>query len=114
MVVEGYPIKRRRATALGVEIPLRMMAELIQTKRVNPFAGNIVLKGFSTMLVPTAYEEDTISWHLLRNKTGDRISYLSGMSIPQVRISNPQLGSSRHVLGWCTDMKLHAGIVVQV
>ncbi|KAE8364280.1 hypothetical protein BDV27DRAFT_145436 [Aspergillus caelatus] len=109
VVVEGYPIKRRRAAALGVEIPLRMMAEMIQTKRMSPFAGNIVLKGFSTMLVPTAYEENTISWHLLCNKTGDRISYLSGMAIPQVRISILQLERSRHVLGWCTDMKLHAG-----
>ncbi|GMG01418.1 unnamed protein product [Aspergillus oryzae] len=111
VVVKGYPIKRRRATAPGLEIPLRLMAELIQAKRMNPFAGNIVLKGFSTMLVPTAHEENTISWHLLRNKTGGRISYLSGMAISEVRISIPQLESSRHVLGWCADMKFYAGIV---
>ncbi|KAE8141258.1 hypothetical protein BDV38DRAFT_237643 [Aspergillus pseudotamarii] len=109
VVVEGYPIKRRRATALGVEIPLRMIAELMQTKRMNPFAGNIVLKGYSTILVPTAYEDGIISWHLLCNRTGDRISYLSGMAIPQVGISITQLERSRHVIGWCRDMKFHAG-----
>ncbi|KAK2788237.1 hypothetical protein FQN52_006776 [Onygenales sp. PD_12] len=74
VVVEGYPIPRRPAGTPGIEIPLRMMAELIQTSWVNPFAGRLVIKGFSQMLVPTEIRGDIIMWHLLQSKEGERIS----------------------------------------
>lgn len=86
-----------------------MMAGLAQS-RLNSFAGKLVLKGFSTMLVPTGHRKNTIMWHLLHNKDGDRISYLEGAAIPQVNIDFSELENSRHFLGWCSEMKFYGGL----
>ncbi|KAK2811331.1 hypothetical protein FQN50_002207 [Emmonsiellopsis sp. PD_5] len=114
VVVEGYPIPRRPTGTPGIEIPLRMMAELIQTSWVNPFAGRLVIKGFSQMLVPTEIRGDIIMWHLLQSKEGERIPYSDCIAFPQVEILISNLENFRHVLGWCSEMKFHRDACYEV
>lgn len=76
VVVLGYPISRRQQDVPGLELPLDIMAELAQTRYLNPFAGRLILKGFSTILVPTAASDTLVTWHLLHNPDGSRISYI--------------------------------------
>lgn len=52
-VVQGFPILRRESICYGLEIPLNMMAGLIGTARAHVFNNITILKGFSSMLVPS-------------------------------------------------------------
>ncbi|KAJ9296780.1 hypothetical protein DTO271G3_4979 [Paecilomyces variotii] len=109
-VVEGFPIRRRPAECPpGLEIPLNVMARLIDTRKVHQFHGKTVLKGFSTLLVPTGSINDIISWHLIHQSNDQRISYLESQIFPDLNISISQLEKGRHILGWCPEMVFYAG-----
>lgn len=113
VVVEGYPISRRpeEGAINGLEIPLGMMASLAQAKYVNNFLGVPILKGFSAMLVPTDVNDEIVSWHLVHNKNGDRISYLDSGVTPARGLMAGRLSQTRHILGWCSDAKYLAGML---
>lgn len=76
VVVKGYPIRARTNPNTGLEVPLNVIAGLVRSKRADSFDGKLYIKGFSTLLVPTKRHTDTLIWHLLYNKDGNRISYL--------------------------------------
>lgn len=110
VVVEGFPIPRRsEAGTLGLEIPLNIMAGLSQARRVGSFRGKTLLKGFTTMLLPMKRTKDIITWHLVQAGNEERISYLEADSFQTVDVQIPELEKSRHILGWCPEMRLYAG-----
>ncbi|KAL5355091.1 hypothetical protein BJX96DRAFT_1781 [Aspergillus floccosus] len=109
VVAEGYPTPRRPETDPGLEIPLHILAGLTQARRANAFDGKTVLKGFSVMLVPTKFSNNIIMWHMLHADDNKRLSYRETESFTPVKISGTELDNSRHILGWCSDMKLYAG-----
>jgi hypothetical protein len=91
-----------------------MLAALVGTPRITNFAGNLFIKGFSTMLVLTKRTEAICTWHLLFNEDGDHISY----DDPRVRSISPlqtdtlsihKLESARHVVGWCSSVQVLTG-----
>ncbi|KAL2848393.1 hypothetical protein BJY01DRAFT_233960 [Aspergillus pseudoustus] len=114
VLVKGFPIARRpgeMVSGTGLEIPLYMMAGLAGAKVVGSFCGRTVLKGFSTILIPTHRYDNVVVWHLIHNQHGDRVSYLECLAdyYKVGLISCEQLQASRHVLGWCTKTKFLAG-----
>ncbi|KAL1637009.1 hypothetical protein SLS58_009535 [Diplodia intermedia] len=109
IVVEGFPTPRRNRPNTGLEIPLDVMARLVDTQRIDFFNGKFFLKGFSSMLVPTAQFGDLVLWHHLYNKNGDRISYLDA-DMDHLRDLNwSQLEQARHVVGWSSEIRCFAG-----
>ncbi|KAE8137306.1 hypothetical protein BDV38DRAFT_88339 [Aspergillus pseudotamarii] len=110
-IVEGFPIPRRPMgkSLCGVEAPLEIMARLAGTQRINLYAGKIFIKGFSKLLLPTGHEEDVVMWHLISSEDGNRVSYLDGMRLCPIQIHLSDLKKSRHILGWCSEMKFYAG-----
>lgn len=113
VVVEGFPLSRRpeAGAAKGLDIPLPMMARLAQASYVNTFLGSPIIKGFSSMLIPTEDHEELVVWHLVHNKDGDRISYLDSHVLPEKGISALKLSQARHILGWCSNARHLAGMV---
>jgi hypothetical protein len=110
VVVEGFPIRRRvEQHSKGLEIPLEIMASLTGTRKVNIFDGRIVLKGFSTMLVPAKCNQNAVTWHLLYQKDGEHISYLQSEQFPLLELKIQQLEKARHFLGWCPAARMYAG-----
>ncbi|KAL4892345.1 hypothetical protein BDV59DRAFT_193855 [Aspergillus ambiguus] len=110
VVVEGFPIRRRlEQHPEGIEIPLNMMAALADTRKVNLFDGKIIIKGFSTMLVPAKCSPTAVTWHLLYRKDGGHISYLESEQFPLLNIGIRQLEEMRHFVGWCPASRLYAG-----
>ncbi|KAK6518997.1 hypothetical protein TWF281_003688 [Arthrobotrys megalospora] len=113
VIVEGYPILRRINPGTGLEMPLNMMVGLARTKYLQTsLDGKFLIKGFSTLLVPTRKDEDVIVWHLICNIKGDRIPYYAalkaGLPYPE-GINGTDLTLARHVLGWCPEFKYYAG-----
>lgn len=112
VVVEGFPIPRRpEEHSAGIEIPLNIMAALTQTRKVHNFAGKTLLKGFSDMLIPMKYSQGMVTWHLVHSKNGERVSYLESDNFETVDIQTAELEKSRHILGWCPEMKTYAGML---
>jgi hypothetical protein len=110
VVVEGFPIPRRsEGESPGLEIPLNIMAGLTQARRVGSFGGKTLLKGFATMLLPMKLTKDIVTWHLVQSRNGERISYLEADNFQTADIQMPEMEKSRHILGWCPEMKLYAG-----
>jgi nucleoside phosphorylase len=112
VVVEGFPIPRRSENdSSGLEIPLNIMAGLAQARRISHFDGKTVLKGFAAMLLPMKCIPGMVIWHLVHSKNGERVSYIETGNFDTADIIVPELESSRHILGWCPEIKSYAGKV---
>ena len=117
-LVGGYRIPRRDELGTGMEVPLNIMAQLVNTRKISIFCGKILIKGYSTILVPTRKKGDCIFWHVVTNDdlTSDEkyISY-SDPRVTTLLQQYPQnltlydLETSRHILGWCEEAKNFIG-----
>ena len=84
----------------GLEIPLHIMAGLVQATRAYVFDETIILKGFTSMLVPTEQSNDITLWHHFFHMDGSRIMYME-RGLSTLRVSNlSKLQASRHIVGW--------------
>lgn len=109
VVVQGFPVLRRPETSTGLELPLNMMTALVEATFINLFNGNVFIKGFSMMLVPTKRSDDLIVWHCICTETpGSHISYLD-CDVDHVEVSLMDLENYRHVVGWCADAVCNTG-----
>lgn len=105
VIARGFPISRRPSNgATGAEMPLDVMAALVQARYINNFQSKVLIKGFSTLLVPTAKQDGVVFWHFLYNKDPNkRISYLDCRPIGHVNVKLAELEACRHVVGWCSE-----------
>jgi hypothetical protein len=110
-IVSGYPIRRRPQdlSATGLELPLDMMSALADASYLTTIDNRTLLKGFSSMLVPTQQSGGVIFWHLVFNKNGDRVSYFDDRLQKIKPISTEDVRESRHVLGWCSRVSNFVG-----
>ena len=108
-MVQGYPILSKKEQGIGIEMPLKMMAGLVDTDRAVEFNSNIFIKGFSAMLVATRIAEGLLIWHHFYNSTGDMISFLDKTQLVPDNIGLSRLDSFRHVVGWCSQCICYAG-----
>lgn len=110
VLVRGFPIMRRTLHESGLELPLNMIAQLMGVSRAHVFNDVIFIKGYSTMLVPSRQEDDLIVWHVFAKADGSRISYLENSLPPIQGFSIHQLQTARHIVGWCSGVRIHAGM----
>ncbi|KAF0332002.1 pfs domain-containing protein [Colletotrichum asianum] len=113
VVVLGYPILRQSQADTGLEIPLAMVARLVNAQTLVDFCGRTFLKGFSAMVAVTEISAQAVIWHLFHNEYGSRISY-EDPRVPQISdqamvVDTTQLETGRHILGWCGDVENYAG-----
>jgi hypothetical protein len=108
----GFPMPYRSRLGTGLEIPLNILAGLVQANQVDVFSNKLFIKGFSSLLIPIEYIRDQhqMMWHLRYNAHGDRISYLDGIEAHGGHVTQADLESSRHILGWCSDARCFAGM----
>jgi hypothetical protein len=91
-----------------------MMAALGGAERATIFDGQLLVKGFSTMFIPTRRVENSIVWHFLFNEDKTRISYTAAKQ-SRVPFSGSDLVdyqcllTSRSFLGWSSSVTLHTG-----
>ncbi|KAK6857894.1 hypothetical protein PG995_005593 [Apiospora arundinis] len=114
VVVNGFMTPRHQAGILGCYMSLGMMAALVNTRKISTFGGRIIIKGFSTALVPTGKKDGCVMWHTVVNDDGDYMSF-SDSRIKSLSRDYPSgltigdLQTSRHVVGWCTEAKSNIG-----
>lgn len=115
VVNTGFMIPRRQDLLPGCEISLGMMADLAGSRKIFNFGGRLMIKGFSTALIPTAMSDGCIIWHAVTSPRGDYLSfsdsrindhigaYPSGLTISD-------LVTSRHIVGWCPETIVYTGM----
>ncbi|PYH84660.1 hypothetical protein BO82DRAFT_304150 [Aspergillus uvarum CBS 121591] len=109
VVVEGFPIRRRPPHMFeGLEIPLGMLAQLVDTTRASEFDEKTLLKGFTSMAIATSYSQNIVLWHFIQ-EYGRRMSHLRSEEWPGLSVAVQDLKAARHVVGWCPEIKLFAG-----
>jgi hypothetical protein len=111
VMVKGFPILARPSPDLGIEMPLNMIAGLVNTKRAYQFDSKIFIKTFSAMLVATRVVNDLLIWHYLHSQTGHGICYLNNTLQITESIDLHQLRSFRHVVGWSPWSLYYAGML---
>lgn len=109
VLVKGYPIPNRAEWHTGLEIPLNVMAGLARGDQLDRFNERVYIKGFSTLLIPTRQRGDILSWHMIYNRDGSRISFLDDSMDQEQHIGHLDFSSLRHVLGWCSEARFYAG-----
>ncbi len=113
VVVDGYPVPRRPRGYLGLEMPLDMAASLAHAPRVVNFGGILCVKGFSTLLYPTKFEDGIVVWHLIRNEDGRRISYSDHRvhtRSARLQLRYADLTHARRIVGWCEKVAHYTGM----
>ena len=71
VIVRGFPVPSR-ADEVGIELPVSGMLSLARILYPTEYEGGILLKGFDTMLVPTALTEDSVQWHFIQDESSQR------------------------------------------
>ncbi|KAI0539656.1 hypothetical protein GGR58DRAFT_512195 [Xylaria digitata] len=106
----GFPIPERLGET-GLEISIDLMAAIAGVRHAVEYDGGVVMKGFSSMLVPLKRdrETDTVQWHLVSSHDEEtRLSYQEGIAIAPcsdrallAEVDLQSLRTTRAILGWC-------------
>ena len=115
-LVYGFPIRSRANQEPGLELGLDLMVSLSDVDWATVFDDRLVLKGWSTLLTPTAQLGESVVWHLTQRDDQKRMPYTSidGCHAHETVANVRQLGWSglekaRHFLGWCSVSQVLLG-----
>jgi hypothetical protein len=114
VVAKGWPIPWRENHELGLEMPLEMMAMLIGAENAVEYGSGLILKGFSSMLVPVALQNKSVQWHLVSNMDGRRMRYSEVRARCPKRLSMDEFNkdsllSTRAFLAWSPSSESYLG-----
>ncbi|KAK2036999.1 pfs domain-containing protein [Colletotrichum somersetense] len=113
VIAKGFPVLRRDHAFDGLEIPLSVMAYLVDASRLTLFNNQVLLKGFNVALVPSSRSGDIIAWHVVMNKNGERLPYhdkrISKVKTQDEYISIWNVHGSRQILGWTSTVSCNIG-----
>ncbi|UNI23856.1 hypothetical protein JDV02_009649 [Purpureocillium takamizusanense] len=114
VIARSFPIPER-GEEMGLELGLDLMAAICGVRHAVEYENSVVLKGFSTMLVPVGKTADRVQWHLARNENADEpISYKTGIAQCKGRVGLDQLDvlslpNTRAIVGWCSSAETSLG-----
>jgi hypothetical protein len=106
-IVTGFPIPSR-GEEIGLEISLELLAAIAGVSHVTKFQDGLVMKAFSSLILPVQKTEDRVQWHAITSQDSDTyLSYHDGLSRCKSRLSSRELRfddlkSTRTFLGWCS------------
>ena len=116
VIARGFPTAHRNHDEVGLEVPLEMMAALGGVRHAVDFEGGLVLKGHSTLFVPTKCHEASVQWHMIRVQGEGRLSYReASVQCPDRALlkdlNHDSLGTARAYLGWWKKAETYLGTV---
>lgn len=114
VIARGFPILPRNNHELGIEMPLEMMAALNGAGQAVEYGCGLLIKGFSSMLVPVKRQQDSVQWHLIGNTNGRRIKYGDVRSMCPKRLLVDEFGHdalqiTRAFLAWWRTSESNVG-----
>ena len=111
IIVPGFPTPARSGQ-VGIELPYSVMTSVARIWHPIEHDGGIILKGFSTMLVPISCTAEFIQWHFISVRVGKRLR----MATFEDRIKDwhrfkslDEIGNKRMFIGFCRRIKILLG-----
>ncbi|KAK5047147.1 hypothetical protein LTR84_007090 [Exophiala bonariae] len=104
-IARDYPIPARQ-DEMGLEVSLEVMAAIVGASHVVEYQGGVVLKGFSSMLLPIRCNGDIVQWHLVGNPDFEhRLSYHKALTLCKSRaylneVNLETARQARAIVGW--------------
>lgn len=92
---------------MGLEVSIDLMAALAGARHAVEYKETVVLKGFSTMLLPVRRNKDNVQWHLITSVDADsHLPYEEGFQRCPNRASLSEvnlecLRDTRAIIDWC-------------
>lgn len=113
VIAKHYPVPARSAGEKGLEISVELMFSLAQISWATIYNGNLVLKGFATLLTPTLEIGTSVLWHLKADKSGKRQSYNDGWELSHLHTLDDALFfGARDFVGWVNAAEHLVGKVI--
>jgi hypothetical protein len=114
VIAKGFPIPHRTDHELGLEMPLEIMAALAGAEQAVEYGCGLLIKGFSSIVIPIKRQRDSVQWHLVGNADGRRIKYSDVRSRCPKRLSvndfgHDDLRNTRAFLAWWKLSKSYVG-----
>lgn len=115
LIAQGFPVRPRQEER-GIELPFEVMITLAGIMYPVEYFDGMVLKGRSTILVPTDRSHNSVQWHLI---FGVPNKHLSTKSIAD-HISESDwfetcdfelLRTATTFLGYCKNAEIHLGTI---
>lgn len=118
VIAKGFPTSLRSEEVLGLEVPLEVMALLLDTSQLTVFNRRVLLKGFNAAVIPTTYADSVIQWHLILNEDGSRLRYgdkriAESPHIVPAEVTSRMQGA-RHFLGWTSNAAYNIGMAIYI
>ena len=113
-IARDFPVPPRHHES-GLEVPLHILAALVGAGHAVEYGGGVVIKGFSSMIIPIRRTNDIVQWHMVSATTEElRLSYREGLDRCGKRalldkVDLDCLRNTRAVLGWCTTVECALG-----
>ena len=76
VLAQGFPVPSRSGQR-SIELPYHIMISLARVWYPVEYDGGVVLKGFSTILVPFSCTADSMQWHFISTEGRKRLPMLS-------------------------------------
>lgn len=111
VIVPGFPTPER-SDQIGLEIPYSIMTALARIWHPIEHDGGLILKGFSTMLVPISDKADAIQWHFISDEVGRRLptaSFKDRIEEWHRFKSLDEIENKRMFVGFCRRVKILLG-----
>ncbi|KAK5659549.1 hypothetical protein OQA88_751 [Cercophora sp. LCS_1] len=113
VIAKGFPTRLRPKEVVGLEMPLGIMALLMDTTRLTLFNNRAFLKGFNAAIIPAVYEDSIMQWHFILNGDGERLRYEDeriGQS-PKMAATeaSARIQGARHFVGWISAAAYNIG-----
>ena len=112
-IASGFPIRARGDKSQGMELNAEAMIVLGATDYATTHNGHFMLKGFSTMFLPTLRLAKGVLWHFIK-EVGGPLSYSNDwvMRPEQVVLDLDVncLYTMRHFVGWVSEAEILTGI----
>lgn len=122
VIVDGYPLLKRIEEddhiIPGLELPLEIIIALAGARSVSCYDGQLMIKGFSKLLVPTMLEGRCLVWHLLVQNDRERLPHYAWKTaaittLDDDRLKADDIESFRHFVGWCGQAECVAGMSLE-
>lgn len=111
VIARGFPIPSR-SRQVGIEIPYPLMVSLARVQYPVEFKRGVLLKGFSTMLLPTSSTPDSVQWHFVSSHGNKHLptASLKDRLTCTFRIEDlNNISKKRAFLGFCRKVKVLFG-----
>ncbi|KAK8045930.1 hypothetical protein PG996_013994, partial [Apiospora saccharicola] len=114
VVATGFMTPRRPDLLPGCEISLGMVADLARSRKISNFGDRLMIKGFSTALIPTGKRDGCIIWHVVTSPDDDYLSFSDTLISDRIDaypsgLTISDLVTSRHIVGWCPETNVYTG-----